>query len=357
MTLETILRTVLHAAAWSAFVVFCGVVAGVGVRWMLRMLCHARAETGRRCGRWAAMTLASLALVCGVVAQKANTNAPPNGVSASMMQRAGVAATPSSSQGGGCDGEGTAATSGCDGEGARPCGLPSEAELLRRISATPESKLWYAATPSNSLLVTWVNGLLDRNPLTPTNFQAEFFPDGSYEYRYPDHRESHPFTLPFDRDGDGLENTVDPEPETAGPDAHNTNAEWYNVVCSNVFTMVDGMSGMGLAFRNGVNSNAYYFVDVCAEMGPAPIYFTADQKGRLGSPVVVATAGVTNRVPLLIGATYSVTSSVPFSVAVPADGFAEVTTNAANEYVVNWPVRFDFRESLGASGRSYTVYA
>ena len=50
-----------------------------------------------------------------------------------------------------------------------------------------ESKLWYAATPSNSLLVTWVNGLLDRNPLTPTNFQAEFFPDGSYEYRYGDH--------------------------------------------------------------------------------------------------------------------------------------------------------------------------
>ena len=34
-------------------------------------------------------------------------------------------------------------------------------------AATSESKLWYAATPSNSLLVTWVNGLLDRN--TPTN--------------------------------------------------------------------------------------------------------------------------------------------------------------------------------------------
>ena len=90
MTFETILRTVLHAVAWSALVLFCGVVAGVGVRWMLRLLRHALAETGRRCGKWAAVTLASLALVCGVVAQKANTNAPPDGVSASapMMSAA-----------------------------------------------------------------------------------------------------------------------------------------------------------------------------------------------------------------------------------------------------------------------------
>ena len=38
MTLEAILRTVLHAVAWSALVAFCGVVAGVGVRWMLSKL-------------------------------------------------------------------------------------------------------------------------------------------------------------------------------------------------------------------------------------------------------------------------------------------------------------------------------
>ena len=55
MTLETILRTVLHAVAWSALVAFCGVVAGVGVRWMLRLLGHAFVETSRRCGKWAAM--------------------------------------------------------------------------------------------------------------------------------------------------------------------------------------------------------------------------------------------------------------------------------------------------------------
>ena len=55
MTPETILRTALHAVAWAALVAFCGVVAGVGVRWMLSKLWHALAETGRRCGKWAAM--------------------------------------------------------------------------------------------------------------------------------------------------------------------------------------------------------------------------------------------------------------------------------------------------------------
>ena len=60
------------------------------MRWMLNKLGHAFAETGRRCGKWAAVTLASLALVCAVVAQKANTNDAPNGVStpAPMMSAA-----------------------------------------------------------------------------------------------------------------------------------------------------------------------------------------------------------------------------------------------------------------------------
>ena len=44
----------------------------------------------------------------------------------------------------------------------------------------------------------------------------------------------HAPVFPFDWDGDGLENSVDPEPLVAGLDAHGTNLEWYNVVCSNV---------------------------------------------------------------------------------------------------------------------------
>ena len=86
-----------------------------------------------------------------------------------------------------------------------------------------------------------------------------------------------PFSILHLNDGDGLENSVDPEPLVAGSDAHGTTAEWYNAVCSNVFIAVEGSNGIELSPRTGeVNTNAYYFVDVVAERGPAVIRFVAD---------------------------------------------------------------------------------
>ena len=101
-----------------------------------------------------------------------------------------------------------------------------------------------------------------------------------------------------------------------------------------------------LSWRADVNSNAYYFVDVVAERGPAPIYFTGDRDSRLGNPVVVALAGVTNRVPLLIGVDYAVTSDTPFTVSFPIDYIhPTVTTNGVADYNVRWPLNFVFTES------------
>ena len=216
-----------------------------------------------------------------------------------------------------------------------------------------ESFFWHDATPSNTLLTTWRNAALGRDATNLVNFQAELFPNGMFTYRYEDRTVRHVRVWPFDWDDDGLENSVDPDPLTAGPDAHGTNAEWYNAVCSNVFEVVDGGTGTtgilpiggghgvpALPWREGVNSNAYYFVDVIATQGPAPIYFTGDRDSRLGNPVVVALAGVTNRVPLLIGIDYAVTSTVPFMVSFPDDGFAVVTTNGVANYEIRWPLEF-----------------
>ena len=199
-------------------------------------------------------------------------------------------------------------------------------------------------------------------------------------FAYADRTEHFAASLPFDLDGDGLENSVDPDPLTAGSDAHGTNAEWYNTVCSNVLEAVasgstgttgilpvgNGNTGTTgilpvdgdcvLSWRADVNSNAYYFVDVIAERGPAPIYFTGDRDSRLGNPVVVALAGVTNRVPLLIGVDYAVTSDTPFTVSFPIDYIhPTVTTNGVADYNVRWPLNFVFTESLTESNRVYTV--
>ena len=161
----------------------------------------------------------------------------------------------------------------------------------------------------------------------------------------------------FDNDGDGLVNAVDPEPDVAGPDAHGTNAEWYNTVCSNIVMAVDGTNGVELTWREGVNTNAYYFVDVVTEKGPAPVYFTGDRKSRLGNPAVVAHAGETNHVPLLIGISYAVTSSAPFSVSFPSNYKKYTVVERFSSRIVRicWPLKFKFVESTTNGKRSYTV--
>ena len=104
--------------------------------------------------------------------------------------------------------------------------------------ARSSSLFWHAATPSNTLVVSWIGGLYARSHTNLVDFQAEIFNDGSLDYRYADRTEHFAASLPFDLDGDGLENSVDPDPLTAGPDAHGTNAEWYNTVYSNVLEAV-----------------------------------------------------------------------------------------------------------------------
>ncbi|MGN0888776.1 MAG: hypothetical protein ACI4UY_07845 [Kiritimatiellia bacterium] len=198
----------------------------------------------------------------------------------------------------------------------------------------------HAVTTNGSLLLDWRNALVGRDPNAPTNLQMELFHDGSFAWRTDGGSTSYLPVLPFDYDGDGLENSVAPEPLVPNSvDAHGTPPEWYRIVCSNVFTTADNSN---ISLRPEVNTNAYYFVDVVATTGPAPIYFAADRDSRLGSPVVVARAGETNRVPLLIGVEYAVTSTVPFSVTVPEGGFAEANQLNERNCLVKWPLEFEF---------------
>ena len=229
------------------------------------------------------------------------------------------------------------------------------------------SRFWVAdvarpeAAPYQSKLLTWENFFLNADTNTPVNAQIELFQNGDFTTRSNALERIYRRVAYFDWDGDGLENTVDPDPLVAGADAHGTNAEWYNVICSNVLEAVAGDGGASgtprptLSWLEGVNSNAYYFVDVVATNGPAPIYFTGDRESRLGNPVVVALGGETNHVPLLIGIDYAITSPVPFTVSFPDDGFATITTYGFSNYEVCWPLDFVFTENVGESNRVYTV--
>ncbi|MBQ7667606.1 MAG: hypothetical protein IJS46_06395, partial [Kiritimatiellae bacterium] len=46
------------------------------------------------------------------------------------------------------------------------------------------SRFWHRFTPSNTLLLTWQNALLDRSTNAPVSFQAELRPSGAFVFRY-----------------------------------------------------------------------------------------------------------------------------------------------------------------------------
>ena len=242
------------------------------------------------------------------------------------------------------------------------------------VSLLPESRwgllsrapvFWHALSPSNSLLLTWENALVGRDPNCPTNLQAELYADGRFAWRTDGGSRLYFPVLDFDWDGDGLENSVDPDPLVAGPDAHGTNAEWYKAVCTNAFTetsVVDEGEAdiplpLGVGFRKGLNTNGVYFVDLVVEEGPAPVYIVSGQDSLLGSPILVANPGVTNRVPLVIGVEYAVTSPVPFMVGLPMSGFAELLRDEPTCKTIKWPLDFSFtEESYFDGGRTYSVH-
>jgi len=43
---------------------------------------------------------------------------------------------------------------------------------------------WYHVTDTNSLILTWVNAFLNRNPAFPVTFQAELWENGDFAFRY-----------------------------------------------------------------------------------------------------------------------------------------------------------------------------
>lgn len=249
-----------------------------------------------------------------------------------------------------------------------PVPLPGGVSLLpeARWGLLPDggaSVFRHAVTEDGTLLLDWRNALRERDPDRPTDLRLALHADGSFAW-YADGRVTrYAPVLPFDWDGDGLANAVDPEPLVPDPaDAHGANAEWYRVVCSNVFEaagnrtqqVVSLPNGEAVAFRADANARAYYFVDVVAAAGPAPVSFAADRASRLGSPVLVARAGETNRVPLLVGIAYAVTSTVPVAVSSAAPGgFAEIEADGPCAYAVRWPLGFE----AAREGRATTFRA
>ena len=217
------------------------------------------------------------------------------------------------------------------------------------------SRLWTAEESDGGQSLTWENFFLGSDTNAHINAQIRLYENGDFTTSSNELVTVCRRLEPFDWDGDGLANTIDPDPYTGSADCHGTCAAWYSIACSNILTAVDRDYGVELTWRDGVNQNAYYFVEVVAESGPAQIVFSASQAGNLGSPVIVAHAGETNTVPLLVGVEYAVTSTVPISVSSPSDGYAQVTFDTPRSCRIHWPISFAFAETIGEATQSGNV--
>jgi hypothetical protein len=224
-----------------------------------------------------------------------------------------------------------------------------------------ESLFWYGETPSNTLLLTWRNALVNRDTNLPVTVQAELFPDGAAAFRYG-----------FDGVGDinALSN-AETQIWRDGVLASDYQLPTTGYQLSSFFDAppITGTNMVAEVYARiaGGNSNAYYCADVVVEKGPARIRVEPMEdetnQGLLGAYEIVAMPGETNRLPFLIGPKYAVKAEsafgsfelVPPPFVPPADdtgtidrlSFSEAftATNLTDRLVeVQWPVTFRLEE-------------
>ena len=120
------------------------------------------------------------------------------------------------------------------------------AALGQPVSAVPGvSEFWSAATTNGSQVLTWRDFRYGRGAGESVDAQIELFPNGDFAIRSNAVERAYARVVPFDWDGDGLANDVDPEPCVYNGDYHGQTAAARESVL--------GQVGVGL-------ENGWYFL-------------------------------------------------------------------------------------------------
>ena len=157
---------------------------------------------------------------------------------------------------------------------------------------------------------------------------------------------------PHDWDGDGLANEIDANPYESDGDFFGTGVDWLNVNCAGVLSAAtNGMGEVEISWHTNANPNAYYWLDLTATgaLGVAKITATCDGESNLGDLAVIARTNEVCRVPLLVGATYTVESDLPISYSAVSSEHASIFTNSEHSLVVSFPLEFSFEPIRAAA--------
>ena len=224
------------------------------------------------------------------------------------------------------------------------------------------SLFWHSATPSNSLLLTWENALVNRDTNLPVTVQAELFPSGAAAIQYDFSGIADASILSnaaarIWRDGALSTNAI-----AGGGQGLPALPETLEVgFGAPQITGTNTLSDVYARIADG-SSNAYYFADVAVPKGPVRIAVDGLGESTLGDYGIMVEPGVTNRLPFLIGERYRVSSETAFSHfgLVPSEGQTPEShpsaTNLTDSLMeVQWPVAFALDEI--AVTAEATVYA
>ena len=188
------------------------------------------------------------------------------------------------------------------------------------MSAAPGiSRFWNVDATNGAKLLTWENFFLDRDTTMPVSAQLELYPNGDFIARSNNVERLYRRVNPDDWDDDGIPNDEDDEPLIASEPAFGPHQE----------------------LPPDANTNAYYWVDIVVSNASSIVTFTGDGASALPDPSFIARPGETNRVTLLIGKVYNVTSRMPISCVGRSSAEIEVWQESPTRLSFLWPVTLE----------------
>ena len=203
------------------------------------------------------------------------------------------------------------------------------------MSAVPGlSQFWSVDVDGGAKLLTWENFFLNRDTNTPVSAQLELMPSGDFIARSNLVETVYRRVNPDDWDDDGIPNDDDLDPLSYDGDNFGPHQQ----------------------LPEGANSNAYCWVDLVVAQADSLVAFTGDAPSALPDPTFIAKAGATNRVTILIGKTYQVTSRMPIACVGQSSGEIEVWQVSPMELSICWPVTIEASAMRSDSSFSMSVW-
>ena len=193
------------------------------------------------------------------------------------------------------------------------------------------SRLWAVEDSDGSRVLTWENFFVGDDTNTPVNAQIRLYSNGDFTTSSNGVITTCRRMHPSDWDGDGIHNERDVNPTT-----------------------YDGyFFGVANALPSNANPAAYYWLDlsVTGLLGVAAIRVTCDGPSELGDHLIMARTNEVCHVPLLIGASYTVESDLPYGSVAASDSRVEVQSlDQPGKYGlrVAFPLAFGFSAQWGS---------